>query len=54
MITRLMLNLRDPQLSGGAEEFKTTTVNIGEFNRQTRPATIGEYSRNSQRDESGV
>jgi hypothetical protein len=49
-----MLNLRDPQLKSGAEEFKTTTINIREFNRGARSTTIGGYSRNTGGDESRV
>jgi hypothetical protein len=46
MMNRLMLNLRDPQLNGMAQEFKTTTLNIGGFNRQTGSAVAGGDSGN--------
>jgi hypothetical protein len=54
MMTRLMLNLHDPQLNGSAEEFKTMTVNIRRFDRQMRSGMISDYSRNIQGDESSV
>jgi hypothetical protein len=46
MMTRLMLNLRDPQLNGVVEEFKATTTDIGGFNRHVRSGTIGGHSGN--------
>jgi hypothetical protein len=54
MMTHLMLNLRDPQLNGRVEEFKTTTVNIRGFSGQAETGTINGYSRNVHGDEGSV
>ncbi|KAF7761903.1 hypothetical protein Agabi119p4_9895 [Agaricus bisporus var. burnettii] len=44
MMTRLMLNLRDPELNGVAQDFKTTTLNISGFHRQTNSGMSDCYS----------
>jgi hypothetical protein len=54
MMTRLMLNLRDPKLIGRGEEFKTTTVNIRGFNGLSGVGTTIGDSRNVRGDQTNV
>jgi hypothetical protein len=51
MMTRLMLNLRDPKLNGDSEEGKLTTLR---FNGQTSSGATSDASTNTHCDEESI
>lgn len=51
MMTRMMLNLRDPKLKGGSEECRLTPIRFN-GQGQTSSEVAGDASTNTRRDES--